>query len=496
MGAGLNSTATLAVLTSHYPERREEIMGYHEAAVGLGFLLGPLIGAGLYSIGGYALPFFGLSFFYFLLLPALVYVSHLVEEAEKSAISSDRLTKQAAKKAHRDDERINSDVEEEEACLLEKDSLGQDNEARDDSSSFQTKSSTMVDVKTLLANKRFFFGLLGQFCAYFALQFISPVLALRLADFGSTPEENGLLFAIPSLIYVLHMPLISVYTSVVSKRAVMMIGFALMALSMLFIGNSAWIFIPESLKFTMIGLVLLGIGFSAIVVPIFPEMLEALEEQNPAFIKSNEVNDLAAGMFNASMGVGESIGPILSGLINNRIGFRSSQEVLGVVIAVFTLTYLIFCGDQDLCKPSQRKAQSLGEQEKEESTRQCEKSSNSNQKAALRSRDILYSYSDSERRNYLNTPQIDLNGKSLLTDNSNTSSFVGAHLTGSKQATSILSRRNADLNSKSYSILLTECEEEARGRRAKFSERSVTPDRSSSTSNLSTSLGLKNSDAN
>ena len=52
MGAGLNSTASMAVLTSLYPEQREEIMGYFEGAIGLGFLMGLLIGAGLYALGG------------------------------------------------------------------------------------------------------------------------------------------------------------------------------------------------------------------------------------------------------------------------------------------------------------------------------------------------------------------------------------------------------------------------------------------------------------
>ena len=111
------------------------------------------------------------------------------------------------------------------------------------------------------------------------------------------------------------------YTRLVSKRAVLIFGFGLTALSMLFVGNSAWLMIPESLKFTMIGLVLLGIGFSAIVVPIFPEMLEGVEKSHPEYLLSNELNDVAAGMFNASKGLGESIAPVLSGVLNQRIGF-------------------------------------------------------------------------------------------------------------------------------------------------------------------------------
>ena len=106
------------------------------------------------------------------------------------------------------------------------------------------------------------------------------------------------------------MPLISVYTRYISKLAVIVMGFILLSISMFLVGNSTWFKIPDSLNYTMGGLVLLGIGFSSIVVPIFPEMLEAVEKRHPIYLHSNELNDVAAGVFLASMGLGESIGPI------------------------------------------------------------------------------------------------------------------------------------------------------------------------------------------
>ena len=59
-------------------------MGLFEAATGLGFLFGPLIGAGLYSIGGYILPFYGLSAVYIVFLPLIIYTAGLVEKNERS----------------------------------------------------------------------------------------------------------------------------------------------------------------------------------------------------------------------------------------------------------------------------------------------------------------------------------------------------------------------------------------------------------------------------
>ena len=58
LGAGLNSTASFAIVAHHYKSDREKTIGMMESSSGIGLLLGPFFGAILYSIGGYTLPFF------------------------------------------------------------------------------------------------------------------------------------------------------------------------------------------------------------------------------------------------------------------------------------------------------------------------------------------------------------------------------------------------------------------------------------------------------
>ena len=101
-------------------------------------------------------------------------------------------------------------------------------------------------------------------------------------------------------------------------------GFALVSLGMMLVGNSVLLRIPETLSYTTLGLVLVGLGFSSILVPIFPEMLEAVEEKNPQYLNSNELNVVASGIFNASMGIGEAISPIISSIFNEKVGFQFS----------------------------------------------------------------------------------------------------------------------------------------------------------------------------
>lgn len=48
LGAGMNSTSTMAIVTSHYKNEREKMIGLLESSSGVGLLLGPFFGAILY----------------------------------------------------------------------------------------------------------------------------------------------------------------------------------------------------------------------------------------------------------------------------------------------------------------------------------------------------------------------------------------------------------------------------------------------------------------
>ena len=57
VGAGINSTSSMAIVSTHYKDGRERAIGLIESSAGVGLLLGPFFGALLYEIGGYMLPF-------------------------------------------------------------------------------------------------------------------------------------------------------------------------------------------------------------------------------------------------------------------------------------------------------------------------------------------------------------------------------------------------------------------------------------------------------
>ena len=50
--------------------------------------------------------------------------------------------------------------------------------------------------------------------------------------------------------------------------------------------------------------------------------------------------------------MGETLGPILSGTLNYSHGFTESQQVLAVIVGLFTLLYLFTCTDSEIFKPT------------------------------------------------------------------------------------------------------------------------------------------------
>lgn len=66
-------TATGTIIASDYPEKMTQYIGINEACAGLGVMLGPLVGTGLYELFGYEGIFFGMSCM-FLVLCALFFI--------------------------------------------------------------------------------------------------------------------------------------------------------------------------------------------------------------------------------------------------------------------------------------------------------------------------------------------------------------------------------------------------------------------------------------
>jgi DHA1 family solute carrier family 18 vesicular amine transporter 1/2 len=82
IGAGLNSTCAMAIITALFSDEKELYIGILEAGIGIGLLVGPLMGAFLYALGGFMLPFWTVAGICIALYPLLLHTNKFIQEKE------------------------------------------------------------------------------------------------------------------------------------------------------------------------------------------------------------------------------------------------------------------------------------------------------------------------------------------------------------------------------------------------------------------------------
>ena len=60
------------------------MIGILEAGIGLGLLLGPILGSGLYELGGYCCPFWTLGFLFMTMFPLFTKMLKLIGEEKRT----------------------------------------------------------------------------------------------------------------------------------------------------------------------------------------------------------------------------------------------------------------------------------------------------------------------------------------------------------------------------------------------------------------------------
>jgi MFS family permease len=113
--------------------------------------------------------------------------------------------------------------------------------------------------------------------------------------------------------------------------------------------------LPEEIGLMLAGLGLLGIGIAGITVPVLPELIESvaveefgipLEQENKKDEKDkdpriNIICDKASTMYNMAFSLGGAIAPILGGVLDDAIGFRSTSDVMAVSALITAIFYFV-----------------------------------------------------------------------------------------------------------------------------------------------------------
>ncbi|KAI6191716.1 MFS-type transporter SLC18B1 [Aphelenchoides bicaudatus] len=256
-----------------------------ETFAGLGFTLGPFIGALLYDYGGFQLPFFFLGI---LLLVATVVSIFLVEGAEEE-----------------DDEE---------------------------------GTTGMIGMLKIPLIWIMIFAVV--ICAV-SLSYFDPTLSDHLKSFNLSTTMVGFVFLLSGGVYTASAPLLGWFVDKFEcSNALMVFGSSATIISMLFVGPSPLFGIDKNLIIISFSLALFGVAAAALYIPTFQNCLTAVKERG--YEDNFSTYGCVSGIFQSAFAFGAFLGPTLGGLSVEKIGFPWTTSIIALINLIFVFTLTIF----------------------------------------------------------------------------------------------------------------------------------------------------------
>lgn len=128
--------------------------------------------------------------------------------------------------------------------------------------------------------------------------FANSILSVQLESMGVPDHSIGFIMALAALTYAITSPLIGLFKGV-PRRYITFVAFLISIVGLFMLGPSKLLGFPRSLGLLIGGLCLGGIAVSLIVVPLLPEIIDAVKEKENLG-EYQILNDKASAVYNTS----------------------------------------------------------------------------------------------------------------------------------------------------------------------------------------------------
>ncbi len=273
VGTACMFTASFTILAGAFPKSVGVVTGVLEVFSGVGFMIGPAIGGGLYAKGGFRLPFWvtGLALALSTLLVAVVLP--------------------AAR--HKKEER--------------------------------------VSLMTILKQPRTWLMIPTALFSASSLGFLDPSLGPFLnGQFHLSPSKIGLVFLIAPGVYAVLAPLVGYVGDTFTTLPLIPSGLLVTGIAYQLFGPTPVLPLKPALWRTSVGLATMGAGIALSLVPTGADMLVTM--RGAGYQDSLPLHSAIGGVMGASFSLGEGLGPSLGGLLNGAVGFGEAASVFGAFL--------------------------------------------------------------------------------------------------------------------------------------------------------------------
>ncbi|CAG0880998.1 unnamed protein product [Cyprideis torosa] len=291
VGYAAYNTAVFSITAHMFPNNVGVAMGLLELFVGIGLTVGPALGAFLYEVGGYGLPFYALGGFMIMTIPINSMILRSDEEFLKDQLPESRAI----------------------GPLL-----------------CHGPSVLICGIITVIAMN---------------ITSLSPTLQPHVAEIGLKVSTAGLLFVLNLGCYTLMSPIAGWISDRFPFRRRTLIAFGIMmsGISFCFLGPVAFLpFLENSLLTNVIGLLINGFGNSLSLVPTFQAIHDAA--LNVGYAEGIGTLSVVSGMWSGMASLGEVLGPAASSSLYAHYGMPVvGLAFFGLCMVASTLLATVDC---------------------------------------------------------------------------------------------------------------------------------------------------------
>jgi MFS family permease len=295
LGAAAFSTASYTYIMNDFPDDIGTAFGFTETCMGLGMSLGPAVGAGLYTLGGYGLPFYVLGTMILLNIPLCWF---LVEPIDMIASLKESEPQSSP------DRSDNTNKAEETVVKRKR----------------KSNYLTLVVIPEVAAVS-VVVAVVSQ-----SSGFLDPTLEPHFRQYQLGTNVVGFVFLAMSLAYAILAPIVGWIASKMDNTfPLMIVGLLVSAAGLVLLGPAWFLPLEPTVWLSFLAVVLMGFAHAIAFIPTFEAILDiALEKGFPDNVRTYS---LVSGLWSSVYSLGEVTGPTFGGLFVDLYDFSNGCTI-------------------------------------------------------------------------------------------------------------------------------------------------------------------------
>ena len=310
-GAGFK-IARNSITAAEFPSNVGTIFAIMETCFGMGQFAGPILGGGLFEIGGYRLPFVALGI-----------VLVIVTVMSMAVLPMDTITEEG-----------------------------------------ETKQPSLIQALKVPAILFFAISIIFE---SFSSGFLQATLEPHLRQLQLSPLKLGFMFVLNGGTYALSAPLWGFLSDrLKSPKILIFVGSILVSVSFLFVGPAPFIPLETTIPLCAVALIIHGIGCSAELVATFSGSLAAAYKAG--FPDDWNTCGLISGIWAASFELGSFMGPSVGGVTFEKYGFQWASQIvvaMHVLLAIVTGLYMVIANSKKNEKECEESVPLMGSEKRD-----------------------------------------------------------------------------------------------------------------------------------